>query len=121
MKLRWSTSTLPWSIPGQDVAGDPSLDPPRSSGNTGSVWIGSSVEEQGPPAPRLASAARGTPITAPHDPAPPRRGSERLGAGDTSKDHRRSIGAAGSAWVGTSGEIKIGRGALVTASTTDSS
>ncbi|EJK63636.1 hypothetical protein THAOC_15696 [Thalassiosira oceanica] len=66
------------------------------------------VEEQGPPAPRLASAARGTPITAPHDPAPPRHGSERLGAGDTSKDRRRSIGAAGSARVGTSGEIKIG-------------
>ncbi|EJK48970.1 hypothetical protein THAOC_32193 [Thalassiosira oceanica] len=112
MKLRWSTSTLPWSIPGQDIAGDPSLDPTRSSGDTGSVWIGSSVEEQGPPAPRLASAARGTPITAPPDPTPC-RGSERLGAGDTSKDHRRSTGAAGSARVGTSGEIKIGRGALV--------
>ncbi|EJK55753.1 hypothetical protein THAOC_24476 [Thalassiosira oceanica] len=58
MKLRWSTSTLPWSIPGQDIAGDPSLDPSRSSGDTGSVWTGSTVEEQGPPAPRLASAPR---------------------------------------------------------------
>ncbi|EJK55896.1 hypothetical protein THAOC_24312, partial [Thalassiosira oceanica] len=44
----------------------------------------------------------------PHDPAPPRRGSERRGASDSSKDHRRSIGAAGLARVGTSGEIKIG-------------
>ncbi|EJK55200.1 hypothetical protein THAOC_25091 [Thalassiosira oceanica] len=88
-------------------ASDPSLDPLRSSGDTGSVWIGSSVEEQGPPAPRLASAAGGTPITAPHVPAPPRRGSERCGARDSSKDHRRSIGAAGSATIGTSGEIKI--------------
>ncbi|EJK45056.1 hypothetical protein THAOC_36353 [Thalassiosira oceanica] len=88
-------------------ASDPSLDPPRSSGDTCSVWIGSSVEEQGPPAPRLASAAGGTPITAPHVPAPPRRGSERCGARDSSKDHRRSIGAAGSATIGTLGEIKI--------------
>ncbi|EJK57046.1 hypothetical protein THAOC_22956 [Thalassiosira oceanica] len=46
LKLRWSTSTLPWSIPGQDIAGGPSLDPPRSSGDTGSVCIGSSVEEK---------------------------------------------------------------------------
>ncbi|EJK48180.1 hypothetical protein THAOC_33046, partial [Thalassiosira oceanica] len=59
-------STFLRRIPGRDIAGDPSLDPPRSSGDTGSVWIGSSVEEQGPPAPRLASAAGGTPITAPH-------------------------------------------------------
>ncbi|EJK71749.1 hypothetical protein THAOC_06783, partial [Thalassiosira oceanica] len=109
-KLRWSTSTLPWSISGQDIAGGLSLDPPWPSDDTGSVWIGSLVEEQSLPAQGLASAARGTPITAPHVPALPRRGSERLGAGDASTQgpHRQSIGAAGSARVGTLGEIKIG-------------
>ncbi|EJK53528.1 hypothetical protein THAOC_27019 [Thalassiosira oceanica] len=103
----WSTDPYGRTMLHAPLEGDPSLDPPRSSGDTGSVWIGSSVEEQGPPAPRLASAAGGTPITAPHVPAPPRRGSERCGARDSSKDHRRSIGAAGSATIGTSGEIKI--------------
>ena len=105
VKLRWSTSTLPWSISGQDIAGGPSLDPPRSSGDTGPFWVTSMVEDEGLLAICLASATG--------VPASPRRGSERLGAGDTSKDRRRSIGAAGSARVGTSGEIKIGHGALV--------
>ncbi|EJK48214.1 hypothetical protein THAOC_33010 [Thalassiosira oceanica] len=106
-KEEWSTDPYGRTMLHAPLEGDPSLDPPRSSGDTCSVWIGSSVEEQGPPAPRLASAAGGTPITAPHVPAPPRRGSERCGARDSSKDHRLSIGAAGSATIGTSGEIKI--------------
>ncbi|EJK47173.1 hypothetical protein THAOC_32004 [Thalassiosira oceanica] len=91
-----------------NIGGDPSLDPLRSSGDTGPRCIGSTVEDEGPPVICLASAAGGTPNMTPHDPAPPRRGSERRGASDSSKDHRRSIGAAGSARVGTSGEIKIG-------------
>ena len=63
-------STLLWCILGRDIAGDTSLDPLRSSGDTGSVWIDASVEDEGPPAARLASTARGTPITTQDDVAP---------------------------------------------------
>ena len=55
--------TLLRCIPARDIAGGLSLDLLRSSGDTGSDWIGASVEEQGPPAMRLASITRGTPIT----------------------------------------------------------
>ena len=63
-------STLLWCILGRDIAGDTSLDPLRSSGDAGSVWIDASVEDEGPPAARLASTARGTPITTQDDVAP---------------------------------------------------
>ena len=53
--------TLLRCIPGRDIAGDPSLDPPRSSDDAGSVWIDAPVEDEGPPSTRLASTARGTP------------------------------------------------------------
>ena len=99
--------TLLRCIPGRDIAGGPSLDPPRSSDDAGSVWIDAPVEDEGPPSTRLASTARRTSITTPHVRLPPRRGSEHSGAGDPSNDHRGSIGGAGSARVGTSGEVKI--------------
>ena len=35
--------TLLWCILGRDIAGDTSLDPLRSSDDTGSVWIDASV------------------------------------------------------------------------------
>ncbi|EJK49026.1 hypothetical protein THAOC_32134, partial [Thalassiosira oceanica] len=89
---------------GRDIAGGPSLDPPRSSGDTGPFLVGSTVEDEGPPVICLASTAGGTPIMTPHVPAPPCRGSERRGAIDQSKDHGRSIGDAGSARIGTSDE-----------------
>ena len=98
--------TLLRCIPGRDIAGDPSLDPPRSSDDAGWVWIDAPVEDEGPPSTRLASTARRTPITTPHVRLPPRRGSEQSGARGQPKDHRRSIGSAGSARVGTSGEVK---------------
>ena len=94
-------------ILGRDIAGGLSLDPPLSSDDAGSVWIDASVEDEGPPATRLASAAAGTPITTPHVRLPPRRGLVQSGARDPSNDHRGSIGCAGSARIGTSGEIKI--------------
>ena len=47
-------STLLWCILGRDIAGDPSLDPLRSSDDAGSVWIDASVEDEGPPVSRLA-------------------------------------------------------------------
>ena len=100
--------TIRWSIPGRDIADDPSLDrdPPRSSGDAGSVWIGVSVEDEGPPSTRLASTARRRSITTPHSGSLPAvRGSEHSGARDPSTDHRGSIGSAGSARVGTSGEV----------------
>ncbi|EJK51989.1 hypothetical protein THAOC_28785 [Thalassiosira oceanica] len=99
--------TLLRFVPGRDIADGPSLDPPRSSGDTGPFLVGSTVEDEGPPTICLASTAGGTPITTPHVRAPPCRGSERRGASETSKDHRRSIGATGLARIGTLGEIKI--------------
>ncbi|EJK74149.1 hypothetical protein THAOC_04191, partial [Thalassiosira oceanica] len=88
--------TLLRFVPGRDIAGGPSLDPPRSSGDTGPFLVGSTVEDEGPPVICLASTAGGTPIMTPHVPAPPCRGSELRGA--------RSIGDAGSAQIRTSGE-----------------
>ena len=100
-------STLLWCILGRDIAGDPSLDQLRSSDDAGSVWIDASVEDEGPPATRLALRRARNTITTPHVRLPPRRGSEHSGARVSPTDHRRSIGAAGSARIGTSGEIKI--------------
>ena len=72
-------STLLWCILGRDIAGGPSLDPLRSSGDAGSVWTDASVEDEGPPATRLAlRRARNDDHDAPRPaPSPPRIGAQR--------------------------------------------
>ncbi|EJK56169.1 hypothetical protein THAOC_23997 [Thalassiosira oceanica] len=46
----------------------PSLDPPRSSGDTGPFLVGSTVEDEGPPVICLASTAGGGAQQRPHPP-----------------------------------------------------
>jgi len=90
-------STRLWCILGRDIAGDTSLDPLRSSGDTGSVWIDASVEDEGPPATHLAlHRARNAHHDAPRPaPSPPRIGAQRCKRftyGPQTVDRRRWFG-----------------------------
>ena len=64
-RARMVEPTLLRCIPGRDIAGDPSLDPPRSSDDAGSVWIDAPVEDEGPHRAASLHRARERPITTP--------------------------------------------------------